>query len=29
MTKEKITVMKEEVKRVGRELSKNLGQLQA
>lgn len=29
MTKEKITVMKEEVRRVGRELSKSLGQLQS
>jgi len=29
MTKEKITVMKEEVRRVGRELSKSLGQMQS
>jgi DNA-binding IclR family transcriptional regulator len=29
MTKDKITVMKEEVKRVGRELSKSLGQMQS
>ena len=29
MTKEKITVMKKQVKRVGRELSKNLGQMQS